>query len=600
MITNKELITKNPHRLFLQYLFPSVSATLFISLNFMVDTVCVGQMLGETGITALGIAQPATGILYGLGSLFGAGGSTLYSIHMGRGESKTARSIYTVCMVALTAITVLIMALGLLFLPQVTTFLGGTGAARRGVQDYLIYVFAFAPVFSLEICLNHFLRNDNAPRLAMASTFVGSGMNIALDVVFVVFMNGGIIGASLATSVSITVSVLFLIISTLRKSSNLRPAGIGPGMRCFLRIIRQGISSLVMDMSSSVTTWVFNLMLLALSGETAVAAYGIVANMTVIVYNALLGVSNAMQPLVSVNIGSGRYKRVRRILRYSLLYSLLIAVIFCVVGECYPSALIRVFVDGEDKLMSIAVSAVRITFLSYLLSSLNILLSTYFQAVDESSHAIIFSVLRSVVFPVCFVVGMGFALGADGIWFSALASEGAAAAVALLLFRSVQKKLRVRNFSRLKYFSGKKAHETLDEILDQLGADDLTGFYDLIQYCNSCDENRQSIPGYVCLEDFTTDYEGAYTPAEDDEDMGLFLAVGGLILTDLYEQNEEFLSDKMKEADYPAAAPAMNVLAEMCFRFVYDEAADETTVVPYRRGIEDTDFGTGEWLKEDE
>lgn len=600
MITNKELLTKNPHRLFLQYLFPSIAATLFISLNFMVDTICVGQKLGELGITALGIAQPVPGILYGLGSLFGVGGSTLYSIYMGKGEHKTARAIYTACFTLLLVLTVLILSLGLFFLPRITTFLGGVGDSRQGVYDYLFYVFAFAPVFSFETFLCSFLRNDSAPRLAMTATFIGSGLNILLDVIFVVILEEGIIGASLATSVSIAAAVLFLLSCSLRPSSNMKFGGIGKGVRYLLRVGRLGFSSLVTEMASSVTMLVFNLMLLRLSGETAVAVYGVIGNLSIIVSNALQGVSNAMQPLVSVNTGAGRYKRVRKILRYALTYSMIVAVILCVAGELFPAQLTRIFVAGDEAFLAIAIPAVRITFFSYLLSSVNILLSTYFQSVNEGNHAIAFSVLRSVAFPVVSVVGMGMLLGLDGIWYSALVTEGVGVLVALVMLQSVKRRLRVRNYSRLNYFSGKKAHETLDEILEQLGCEDLTGFNELIQYCNSCDEWVSAIPAYVCLEDFTTDYEGAYTPAEADEDMGLFLAVGGLILTDLYEQNDIYLKDKEKEADYPAAAPAMNVLAEKCFRFDYDEETDKTTVIPYRRGMEDTDPGTGEWMPEEE
>ncbi len=600
MITNRELLTRNPHRLLLQYLFPSIAATLFISLNYIVDTICVGQTLGELGITSLGIAQPIPGILYGLGYLFGVGGSTLYSIYIGKGEEKIARAIYTACFTILLVITGAILVFGLIFLPQVTTFLGGVGAARQGTYDYLLYVFAFAPVFSFETFLCSFLRNDNAPKLAMIATFIGSGLNIVLDILFLVVFKWGIAGASLATSVSIAVAVVFLLISTRRPSSNMRFYGLTTGARYMFRVCRLGFSSLIMELASSITLLVFNLMLLKLSGETAVAVYGVIGSVTIIVLNALQGVSNAMQPLVSVNIGSGRYKRANKILRYALGYSLLVAVVLIVIGEFYPAQLIALFVDGEETFLTMAIPALRITFFSYLLAALNVLLSTYFQAVNEGNHAIVFSVARSIAFPIIFVVGMGTVFGLDGIWFSTIITEGVAVLIGLVLFRSVRKRLRVRNYSRLQYFSGKKAHETLDEILGQLGADDLTAYNELIQYCNACDEATQGIPAYVCMEDFTTDYEGAYTPAEDDEDMGLFLAVGGLILTDLYEQNDTYLKDKEKEADYPAAAPAMNVLAEKCFRFDYDEESDKTTVIPYRRGIEDTDFGTGEWMREED
>ena len=585
MSSSKALLTQNTHKLLRQYLLPSISATLFISLNYIVDTICVGQSLGETGVTALGIAQPVCGALFGLGALMGVGGSTLFSIHKGRGEVKTARSIYTACFAVVCAVSVLIQALGLIFLSDVTTFLGGVGAARQGVMEYLTYVLLFAPAFSLEMFLSAFFRNDNAPRLAMVATFIGSGLNIVLDILFVPVLGWGIPGASLATSVSIVVAVVFLLIGTRRPGSTLRFARLREGVRCLPHALRTGLPSLLAECATSVSLLAFNLMLLRISGETAVAVYSVISNLSIIILNALAGVSNAMQPIVSTNIGAGRFKRARRVMADALLYSAGIALAFLLVGELFPATLLGVFIEGDAPFLGLAVPALRIIFLSYLPASITVLLSSYFQSVDESAPAVILTVLRGIVFPVLVVIGAGLLAGVTGVWFSALGTEMLSLGAALLLLRRVQKRMRLRNYSQLKYITSHKSHETLEEILQQLGAEDLTSFNELIHYANSRDESSESIPSYVCVEDLTTDYEGGYQPAEDDEGMGLFLAIGGVLFTNLYEQNDSYMEDKLREADYPAAAPAMNVLAERCFRFDYDEASDKTTVVPYRRGI---------------
>ncbi|MEG0179938.1 MAG: MATE family efflux transporter, partial [Oscillospiraceae bacterium] len=81
--------------------------------------------------------------------------------------------------------SVVVMVLGLLFLPQIATFLGAAGDARQGTMDYLFYVFLFAPFFTAEMFLNIFVRNDNAPRLSMIATLCGSSTNIVLDLLFV-------------------------------------------------------------------------------------------------------------------------------------------------------------------------------------------------------------------------------------------------------------------------------------------------------------------------------------------------------------------------------------------------------------------------------
>ena len=83
-----DLLADNPGKLFWRYLISTVPASLLISLNFFVDTICVGQSIGELGLASLNIAVPVTGFLYALGSLFGAGGANLYSSSLGEQQER--------------------------------------------------------------------------------------------------------------------------------------------------------------------------------------------------------------------------------------------------------------------------------------------------------------------------------------------------------------------------------------------------------------------------------------------------------------------------------------------------------------------------------
>ena len=71
-----DLIQESVGKLFSRYLFPSICATIMISINFFVDTLCIGRAMGEGGLAALNLSLPVTSLLSAVGSLLGVGGST--------------------------------------------------------------------------------------------------------------------------------------------------------------------------------------------------------------------------------------------------------------------------------------------------------------------------------------------------------------------------------------------------------------------------------------------------------------------------------------------------------------------------------------------
>ncbi|MEA5014830.1 MAG: MATE family efflux transporter [Candidatus Limiplasma sp.] len=575
------LLTEKPGKLFLQYLFPSVAATMMVALNYFVDTLCVGQKLGELGIAALNVSQPTPGVLYGLGYLLGVGGSTLYSAYMGKGEEQKARTVYTTCLAALVVISVALGVLGVVFLGSVTTFMGGVGSLQQGVREYLLYVFLFAPFFGVETFMVTFVRNDNAPRISMAATLCGCSLNIVLDVLFLFGFGWGIWSASLATALAVVLSSCILLGSTFRKKSGLKLLRRGYSFRALYDAGKLGLPSFLSEITASVVTLAFNSVLLRISGETAVAVYGIIASMTIIVSSGLAGVSNAMQPLVSINSGAGKQARVNSFLKMAVVSSFFVALLFTLIGELWPESLIRIFMSPDQAFLSVAAPGVRIVFLSYLVIAANVLIGVYFQSVQAPGEALTLTLLRGAVFPVMTVMGFAIFMGVTGVWVSAIVAEVMALLLAMWLYTRVAMRLRERNYASLQFFGNGRAPQNIESIFSELGADDLSTFVELIEECNRADEKNEGIPAFIGLDDLTRDYEGDYQPAYDDEDMGLLLAVGALLFTDLYEQNDQYMREKKLDEAYPAAAPAMAALARKCFRFRYDEEHDENTIIPY-------------------
>lgn len=144
----------------------------------------------------------------------------------------------------------------------------------------------FAPAFIANNIILAFVRNDGAPQLSMAAMISGSIFNIIFDYIFIYPMRMGIFGAALATGFSPAVSLLILYIF-IKKHNNFKPIKCKFSLKFSLRIMSVGIPSLVTEISSGIVVFVFNIIMLQLLGNIGVAAYGIIANISIVVISIL-------------------------------------------------------------------------------------------------------------------------------------------------------------------------------------------------------------------------------------------------------------------------------------------------------------------------
>ena len=95
-----DLLNDNVKKLFFRYLIPSVSATLVTSIYVLADTIFIGKGISDTAVAALNIIIPLFSLYFGMGLLFGVGGSVLLSVAKGQGEEKKANTYFTVAFIA--------------------------------------------------------------------------------------------------------------------------------------------------------------------------------------------------------------------------------------------------------------------------------------------------------------------------------------------------------------------------------------------------------------------------------------------------------------------------------------------------------------------
>lgn len=263
-------------RQFFHYVFLNIFGLLGTSCYILADTFFISRAAGTNGITLLNLCLPLYNLIFAVGSMLGLGSATRFAILQAQGDRRAHRYFFNALAWAWLLSIPFVLA-GAFCPDTLLRWMGGDGEIVALGVSYARIFLLFTPFFMCNYITSSFVRNDGDPSLAMAATLSGSLFNVVFDYLFIFPMGMGLAGAALATAVSPIVSILVCSLHFLKKSNHIRLEPRCPSVGLLAQSCPLGVSGFVGEMSSGVTTTVFNFLLLRLAGNVGVAAYGVVA-----------------------------------------------------------------------------------------------------------------------------------------------------------------------------------------------------------------------------------------------------------------------------------------------------------------------------------
>lgn len=411
-------------REFVKYSSLNVLGMIALSCYILADTFFVSKALGSDGLAALNLAIPVYSFIHGSGLMIGMGGGIKYSIVKSQGDGKRADQIFTNGAVLTAVIAGGFFLLGLFGSGSLARLLGADGAVYEMTGTYLRVILLFAPMFMTNNLLLCFIRNDGAPQLSMAAMITGSLSNVVLDYVFMFPFGMGIFGAAFATGLAPVISILVLSPYLIRRKNQFHLRKCRVSGHLALGIFSSGLPSLITEVSSGIVIIVFNTIILGIAGNIGVAAYGVIANLSLVVTSIYTGISQGIQPILSRSYGTGNRKDMQSILRYALTAEALVsAVVYLCVF--FGADLIAAVFNSENNavLQDIAVTGLKIYFTACVFAGFNIIISVYFTSTENALPAHIISILRGfiVIIPMAFILSAAAEL--LGVWAAFPATE---------------------------------------------------------------------------------------------------------------------------------------------------------------------------------
>lgn len=443
MNTN-DFITKPVRQLFFHYLIPAICGTMVTSIYVLADTIIVGKGIGTTAMAALNIALPVYNIFFGMGLLFGVGGSVLMSIYRGRDRKETADTFFTLSLLLNLGAWLLSQILCVIFMEDLAWLLGATEETIHYVMDYMTVIIWGMGAYFFSSFLQTFIRNDGAPKLAMNAVIAGGITNIILDYIFVFPLQMGMAGAALATVTGSALSVLILITHFFTKKNQLRFTLKGFHPFFIRKIFANGFTSFVIEISSGITIFVLNLQLLKYVGNLGVSVYGIICNTALVVICLCKGVEQAAQPILSINHGAGMTKRILKVQSLSLKTSVIICTIPVLLGLLVPDLFTYIFLNPTKEILALSASAIRIYFIGFLFLGVNMVFICYFQSVAKAGYSLLLCLLRGCVLVIVLALVLPYFFGSMGIWLSFPIAEILTMLLGIFIYRKDTQRLHIQ------------------------------------------------------------------------------------------------------------------------------------------------------------
>lgn len=429
-------------KLLIRFSLPAITGMTVTALYNVVDRIFIGRGVGTIALSGVTVGFPIMLVLMAFGMLVGLGATALISIRLGENRKGIAELILGNAVTLFFVLALLLSISGIIFLRPLMILFGASQEALPYAMGYMRIILFGVFFLNIGFGMNHFMRAEGNPKIAMMTMVAGALINIALDALFIFGLNMGVEGAALATIIAKLIVAVWIFSYFLGKKSTLRfkIRNLVPRLFIVRSIMTLGSSFFMMQMAASIIWLFLNRSLAVHGGDVAIAAMGIIHSLTMFVLMPCFGINQGAQPIIGFNYGARKFKRVKR----SLLRAIGFATIICLTGYFlimfFPVQLVSIFSRENQELIEISSRGLRVFLLLLPVIGFQIVSTSYFQATGKPAMAMFLTLSRQVIFFLPVLLILPHFIGLPGVWLaSPLSDIGAFSLTAFFLLREMKK-----------------------------------------------------------------------------------------------------------------------------------------------------------------
>ena len=428
MPTKINFIGGNTKRCLMTMALPMITAMFLNMMYNLVDSLWIGNLLGETAYAALTNSTPIILILTSVAMGATNGVSILLSQSIGAKDKKRTESLIATSFCVAVVFSVLVTVILELLLPSILNALNTPAETYDMAYSYLsIYVLGYLAIY-LYCYFAAVLRsfgNSMFQAIAMLTTTI---LNAVLDPIFIHFI--GFNGAAIATLLSETICLLFMLVY-LKKKKLFTFKISGFDKSDILPLVQKALPSVIQQSIPAIST-TFLTALVSTYSITAIAAYGVAGKLEIIVFYPAMALNMVLTTIIGQCVGGKRYDRAKDYLKCALGYGCGLLVILSALVIGFARQLSDLFVKSSD-VAAIVGTYFLIVSVGYILNTVTNCYLGLLNGIGKPSKSMFLMIFYYIVvrMPLAYLLSyLGF--GLNGIWFAVLVSHIVASVAAVI------------------------------------------------------------------------------------------------------------------------------------------------------------------------
>lgn len=423
-----DFIGGNTKRCLMTMALPMLAAMFLNMMYNLVDSLWIGNLLGETAYAALTNSTPVILILTSVAMGATNGMSILLSQAVGARDKKRTESLIATSFCVAVVFSVLVTVILELLLPGILNALNTPTETYDMAYSYLsIYVLGYLAIY-LYCYFAAVLRSFGNSMFQAAAMLTTTILNAVLDPVFIHFI--GFNGAAIATLLSETICLLFMLVYLKKKKLFAFRISVFD-QSDILPLVQKAVPSVIQQSIPAVST-TFLTALVSTYSITAIAAYGVAGKLEIIVFYPAMALNMVLTTITGQCVGGKRYDRARDYLKCALMYGCGLLVILSALVIGFSEQLSGLFVKSSD-VAAIVGTYFLVVSVGYILNTVTNCYLGLLNGTGNPSRSMFLMIFYYIVvrMPLAWLFSrLGF--GLNGIWLAVLVSHMAASAAAVI------------------------------------------------------------------------------------------------------------------------------------------------------------------------
>lgn len=385
---------------FFYYVVPSIIGLVAITTANLVDGAFVGNFVGSDALASITLLIPYFTLLFGIALMIAIGGSVRAGTYIGENNVAAASSIFSKSLITTFAFSSIAAVLGFVFDDYLYWALGAPEDLYPLMADYFQIITFVLIIQLITMVLYYFVRADGHPVIATIALVTGALINIALDALFIGYLDMGLKGAAYATGIAQIIQLLILLRYFLSPDKTLSFSIQQTNWLEMAKASFNGLSEFVNEISGGLIIFLLNWLLISRLGVDGVAAFTVVNFLIFLSLMLSYGVADALHLLVSQNFGAKNSVRIRQFFLTSIVSVSAIGLVLISILLFWQDAIIQLFLDEEAKhVASISSGLIAVIWPLFLVNGVNVLLSCYLTAMHQPIPSTAVALSRSLFLP---------------------------------------------------------------------------------------------------------------------------------------------------------------------------------------------------------